>query len=42
MATDICRLLGEKLLYLLGIGVGEAVGDRHLSTIGLDDDVSEE
>ena len=35
-------LLGQELLYLFGIGAGEAIGDRHLPAVGLDDDVRKE
>lgn len=35
-------LLNQQFLYLLGIGAGEAVGDRYLSTVGLDNDVRKE
>ena len=35
-------LLGEELLYLLGVGAGEAVGDGYLSAVGLDDNVRKE
>jgi len=30
------------LLYLLGVGAGEAVGNSYLSAVGLDDDVGKE
>jgi len=30
------------LLYLFGVGAGEAVGDGYLSAVGLDDDVGKE
>lgn len=32
-------LLGQELLYLLGVGAGETIGDRHLPAVGFDDDV---
>lgn len=35
-------LLGQELLYLLGVGAGETIGDRHLPAVGLDDDVGKE